>query len=131
VRKGLSILLAVHGLITFAAGMVLAIAPGLIPSVVGIQWDPHSNLVAYLLAGAEFGFAALSLGGSRLQDPRALRVIAWSCIVFHAASGALEIVAYFQGAGVTILANVLARVVICALFAFFSSGAGAAARQGT
>src|SRR5581483_8643490 len=97
-RKGLSILLVVHGLITFAAGVLLSVAPGLIHSAVGIRWDSRSNLVAYLLAGAEFGFAALSLGGSRLQDSHALRVIAWSCVVFHAASGALELLAYAQGA---------------------------------
>jgi len=118
--RGLSLLLVVHGLVTFAAGVVLSAAPGLIPSVVGIRWDPHSNLVAYLLAGAEFGFAALSLGGSRVRDRRALQVIVGSCIAFHASSGALEIVAYSQGVGVAILANVVARVVICALFAFFS-----------
>src|ERR1700722_5378457 len=75
-RSGLSVLLFVHGLITLVAGIMLAVAPGLIPSVVGMRLDPRADLVAYLLAGAEIGFAGLSLGGSRLEDPRALRLIA-------------------------------------------------------
>jgi hypothetical protein len=66
-------LLVIHGCITLAAGIVLSVAPGLIPSAVGIRLDPHADLLSYLLAGAEFGFAALSFGGSRLSDRRALR----------------------------------------------------------
>ena len=116
----LRILLVVHGLITMAAGSVLVVAPGLIPAIVGIHLDASANVVAYLLAGAEFGFAVLSLGGSRLTDARALRLIAWSCIAFHGLSGVLETYAYSQGAAPVILANVAARVGIVALFFAFS-----------
>ena len=119
-HRGLRTLLVIHGFITLAAGIVLAIAPDLIPSVVGIRLAPSANLVAYLLAGAEFGFSILSFGGSRLTDPRALRLIVWSCIAFHGASGVLEIYAYAQGMSVAILGNVAARAVIIALFAYLA-----------
>jgi hypothetical protein len=69
-HKGLRILLVAHGFITLAAGIVLAVAPAFVPSVVGIHLEPSAYLVAYLLAGAEFGFAALSFSGSRLTDPK-------------------------------------------------------------
>lgn len=123
-HKGLRILFVVHGLITLAAAVVLTVAPGLIPSVVGIHFDSSSNLVAYLLAGAEFGFAVLSFGGSRLTDVRALRLIAWSFVAFHGASGALESYAYFTGISSAILANIAARVIIIFLFVIFSRTRG-------
>jgi len=112
----LRILLFVHGLITAAAGSVLVAAPGLIPGAIGIHLDAGADVVAYLLAGAEFGFAVLSFGGSRLTDARGLRLVAWSCIAFHGISGVLEIYAYVQGAAPIILANVVARVGVVALF---------------
>jgi hypothetical protein len=104
-RKGLRALLVVHGLITAAAGLVLTIAPRLIPSVVGIYLEPSAYVLAYLLAGAEFGFSVLSFGGSGLTDARALRLVVWTCIVFHASSGVLELYAYAQGASVASLAT--------------------------
>ena len=116
---GLRTLLVVHGFITLAAGIVLAVAPSLIPSVIGIHLDPAA-VVAYLLAGAEFGLAVLSFGGSRLTDPRALRLIAWSLIAFHGSSGVLEVYAFAQGVSVAILGNVVARAVIVGLFAYLS-----------
>ncbi|HLZ81932.1 MAG TPA: hypothetical protein VKQ54_00090 [Caulobacteraceae bacterium] len=115
-------LLVVHGLITAAAGLVLAVDPGLIPSAVGIRLALGAYLVVYLLAGAEFGFAVLSFGGARLADAQALRLIAWTCIAFHGASGVLETYAYLQGASPAILANVVARAVIVGLFFVLSRG---------
>ena len=90
-HKGLRVLLVVHGCITLAAGLVLTVAPSLIPSVGGIHLEPSAYLLAYLLAGAEFGFSVLSFGSSRLTDARALRLVAWTCMVFHASSGVLEV----------------------------------------
>lgn len=119
-RRGLRTLLIVHGCITLAAGVVLSVAPGLIPGTVGVHLEPSAYLVAYLLAGAEFGLAALSFGGSRLKDPQALRLIVWSCIAFHGSSGILEVYAYTQGVSIAIFGNVAARVVIIALFAYLS-----------
>jgi len=120
--KGLRRLLIFHGFITLAAAIVLTVAPGVIPGVVGIHLGLNAYLIAYLLAGAEFGFAVLSFGGSRLVDPRALRLVAWSCIAFHTSSGVLELYAYAQGTNVLVLGNVAARVVIVALFAYLSRG---------
>jgi len=74
-HRGLRRLLMAHGLITLAAAIVLTVAPGLIPSMVGIHLEPGAYLIAYLLAGAEFGFAVLSFGGSRLADAKARRLI--------------------------------------------------------
>ncbi len=119
-QRRLHTLLVVHGFITLAAGVVLAVAPGWIPGIVGVHLEPSAYLVAYLLAGAEFGLATLSFGGSRLTDPRALRLIAWSCIAFHGSSGILEVYACARGANLAILGNVAARVVIIALFAYVS-----------
>lgn len=117
-------LFVIHGFITLAAGIVLAVAPGLIPSAIGIRLERSADLVAYLLAGAEIGFAVLSFGASRLRDRRALRLIVWSCIAFHGSSGVLEIIAYVHGVGVAVLANVAARAAIVALFAHFSPKQG-------
>jgi len=119
-HKGLRTLLVVHGFITLAAGIVLSVAPDLIPSVVGIHLESSSVLVAYLLAGAEFGFAVLSFGSSRLTEPRALKLIVWTCIAFHGSSVILEVYAYTQGVNGAIWANVAVRVVIIILFAYLS-----------
>jgi hypothetical protein len=118
--SALRALLVVHGFITAAAGLVLTVAPSLIPSVVGIYLAPSAYVLAYLLAGAEFGFSALSFGGSRLTDARALRLVAWTCIVFHASSGVLELYAYAHGASVAIVGNVVARAVIVGLLAYLA-----------
>jgi hypothetical protein len=95
------------------------VAPSLIPGMVGIHLDPSANVLAYLLAGAEFGLAVLSFGASRVTDFRALRIIVWSLIAFHGYS-ALELCAYAQGANVTIIGNVVARAVIVMLFTWLS-----------
>ena len=123
-RKGLRPLLVVHGFITLAAAIVLITAPGLIPGAVGISLAPSAYVIAYLIAGAEIGIAVLSFGGSRLTDPQALRLIAWSCIAFHGSSGVLEVYAYAQGVSAAILGNVAARAAIIALFAYLSRNEG-------
>ena len=119
-HKGLRVLLVVHGFITAAAGLVLTIAPGLIPSGVGIYLVPSAYVLAYLLAGAEFWFSVLSFGGSRLTDLRALRLVAWTCIVFHASSSVLELYAYAHGASVAIVGNLVARAIIVGLFVYLT-----------
>jgi hypothetical protein len=113
-------LLIVHGFITLAAAVVLTVRPESIPSLVGVHLEPSANIIAYLLAGAEFGFSVLSFGGSRLSDPKALRLVVWTCIAFHGSSGILEIYAYSRGVSGTIFLNVAARVVVIALFARLS-----------
>jgi hypothetical protein len=118
----LHLLLIVHGFVTLAAGIVLIVTPQVVPSVVGVQLQPSAYLIAYLLAGGEIGFAVLSFGASRIRDAQALRVIVWSCVVFHGASAALEIYAYIHGVNAAILGNVAARLVVIGLFAYALTG---------
>jgi hypothetical protein len=90
------------------------------PGIVGLRVQ-NADLLAYLLAGAEFGIAFMSFGGSRLADPRALRLIAYSCMVFHGSSALLEAYAAWRQMGnQVLLANILARAIIILLFAWFS-----------
>jgi hypothetical protein len=113
-------LLVLHGLITLAAALVLCAAPGLIPRLIGIELDPHADLLAYLLAGAEFGLAVLSFGASRLSDPLALRCVVWSLVSFHAASAVLELCAYTSTPRPLLLVNVAARALIALLLLYFA-----------
>lgn len=104
--------LQAHALITAAAGVVLIVRPEVIPATVGIQLAPDAFLLSYLLAGAEFGFSALSwlAGGSR--DAMTLRLAMLACLVLHAASAALELRVWFARGAPVLLANVVARLVI-------------------
>ena len=118
--RGLRTLLIFHGVVTLLAAIMLFVSPSLIPGMAGVRLAPDAYLMAYLLAGAEFGIAFLSFGGSRLGDPGALRLIAGGCIVFHATSAVLESYAAYRGAGNPVLvANVVARLIIMALFVVF------------
>jgi hypothetical protein len=54
------------------------------------------------------------------NSAQALRLVAWSCIAFHASSGVLELYAYTRGTNVLVLGNVAARIIIVALFAYLS-----------
>ena len=127
---GLRKLLFLHGLATLAAAIGLTVSPGTIPAVAGIHLDPGSYLIAYLLAGAEFGLSFLSFGGCRLADARALRLIAYSCIVFHGTSVVLEAyVACGQRENTVLWINIAARIVIISLFAFFARKAAESASE--
>jgi len=105
-RKGLEWLLVGHGFVTLAAGFVLVARPQFIPGTVGIRLEPNAYLLAYLLAGTEFGLAVLSFGASRMTDRGAIRIIVWSCVTLHGSSAALEVYAYTRGVNVAILTNV-------------------------
>ena len=124
-RLPLRILFIAHGVVTAAAGVVLIVAPGLIPSVVQITLPPDANLLPYLLGSVELGVAVLSIGASRLTDAGAIRLIAVSFAVLHAASAVVEIVALSQGADPLLWGNVALRVVVAALFAAVAVATGA------
>ena len=115
-RAGLHIILTIHGIVTGAAGIVLVTSPATITHVAGIQLAEDSYLLSYLLAAAEFGFSYLSFAARRLTDAEALRTVVGACIVFHAASAALEIYALSRGANGVLWLNVLARAVIVGVF---------------
>jgi hypothetical protein len=50
-RRALAAIFALNAAAAAAAAIVLAVAPGLIPSIAGIAIDRRQNLVPYLLAG--------------------------------------------------------------------------------
>jgi hypothetical protein len=117
--QGLRWLLIVHGVLTFAAGVALIVAPSLIPSVGGISLEPGAYLVAYLLASAEFGFSALSLRGARLTDAIALNAVVLACVVFRGSSGIVEAYAIMRGVHAVVWFNVAARAIVVVLFLYF------------
>jgi len=106
-----------HGLITLAAAVVLVVAPGLIPSTVGIELPPGAELLAYLLAGCEFGIAVISLMAATVSDGLAVHVIAAGFAVLHLSTGILEVVALAGGAAPFLWGNVVVRVVATVVFA--------------
>lgn len=115
----LKTLFFLHGLITLAAGIVLVLDPNLVPSVVGISLSSSAYLVPYLLGTAELCIAAVSFGASKFTDRLALRTIAWSFIILHGSTALIEIYAYTQGLSALIWGNILLRVVVVILFAYF------------
>ena len=112
------ILLIAHGVVTAAAGVVLIVAPGLIPSAVDITLPPDANLLPYLLGAVELAVAVLSIGASRLRDPAAIRLIALAFVVLHAVSALVEVLALAQGADPVLWGNVALRVAVAIAFAF-------------
>ncbi|MGI5291681.1 hypothetical protein ACQEVF_51390 [Nonomuraea polychroma] len=109
-------LLTLHALVTFAAGVVLIAAPGLIPGAVGIRIAPDAYLVCYLLGAAELAVAYLSFAGRTLRQPDGVRLITLTMIVFHGCTAAVEIYAFTRGLHPTIWANVALRVAVIVLF---------------
>ena len=114
------ILFVAHGVITLAAAIVLAVAPGLIPATVGIELPTHAELLAYLLAGCELGVAVVSLGAATLTDARAIRIIAAGFAALHLFTGVLEVVALAHGADPFLWGNVVVRVVATVVFALIA-----------
>ena len=110
-----------HGAITLAAAVVLAVAPGLIPSTVGIVLRPGAELLAYLLAGCEFGIGVISLGAATLTHARSIRLIAAGFAAVHLVTGILEVVALVNGADPFLWGNVAVRVVATIVFAVIAS----------
>jgi hypothetical protein len=55
----LSKLLIINAIATLAAGIVLFVAPNLIPSAVSIYVDRSAYMINYLLGSSELAFAAL------------------------------------------------------------------------
>ncbi|MDP4511799.1 hypothetical protein [Nonomuraea turcica] len=112
-------LLILHALVTFAAGVVLIAAPGLIPGAVGVRVAPDAYLVCYLLGVAELAVAFLSFAGRTLRQPEGVRLATWTMIVFHGCTAAVEIYAFTQGIHAAIWANVALRVAVIALFVHY------------
>jgi hypothetical protein len=115
----LRVLFLVHGVVTLAAAVVLAVLPAAIPGTVGIAIDADGFLLSYFLAAAELAMALLSFGAAWLTDIPALRLIVVVFIVFHLATAGLEI-AYlsFTSASPVLLANIAVRIIAAGLFFF-------------
>jgi hypothetical protein len=115
----LRILLVIHAIIAFAAGVVLVVAPEAIPSVIGVHLAPGTFVICYLLAGAQVSIAFLSFYGVRCRDAESIHLVVRTIIVFHASTAVLEIYALTQGIDVTLWGNVALRVIVIALFFYF------------
>jgi|GEM_PF-1516695 len=115
----LRVLFVVHGFITLAGAVVLAVFPTAIPSLVGIALEREGYLLAYLLAAAELAVAVLSFGAARLTDPDAVRLVVLTLVTLHLASGALDLVYLGVTAvdGALIANSVLRFVVVAVLLA--------------
>jgi hypothetical protein len=110
-------LFLIHGLVTLAASVVLAVFPGAIPATVGIVMEPGDFLLSYLLAAAELGIAIISIGAARLNDAAAIRLIAAAFAVLHGTTAVLELV-YLATPGFSpvLAANILVRLAAGAIF---------------
>lgn len=111
------IVFVVHGVVTIAAALLLAIAPGVIPATVGIPIDPQVFILAYFLAAAELCIGLVSFVAARIDDVVAVRLIAMSFAAFHGATALLEVVYLItQGMSVVLVINLVVRLIVCALF---------------
>ena len=85
-RRGLTVLFAINAVGAGAAAVVLALAPGAIPSTAGIAIDPSQNLLPYLLAAAELALASLAALAIRSPSTEVKRISVGVLVIFHAAS---------------------------------------------
>jgi hypothetical protein len=113
-RRGLAAILALNAVAAAAAAIVLAVAPGLIPSIAGIAIDRTQNLVPHLLAAGELAIAALAALAILSDSMEVKRLAVSVLIIFHAGSAVAGIVAVTQGAGVVVTLNVAVRVITIA-----------------
>ena len=108
-----------NAIATLAAGVVLFVFPGAIPSVVGITLAPDQALVAWLLGAAEIGIAVLCIGSVHSPSHDVLRLATTTLLVFHAASAAADGMALMQGWSLPIALNLVLRVVMVVLLVAF------------
>jgi hypothetical protein len=113
-RRALTVLFAINGVGAGAAAVVLALAPGAIPTIAGISIDSSQNLLPYLLAAAELALASLAISAIRSQSPEVKRLTVGVLVIFHAGSAVAGVAAVTQGAGVVVALNVGVRVVMMA-----------------
>ena len=122
----------VHGVITLAGAVVLAVFPTAIPAAVGITVERQEYLLVYLVGAAELAVAVLSFGAARLTDHAALRLIVATFVVLHGASGILDLV-YMAATHVnaTMIANTAARFTVVVVFLVVWRVAGRHQTNGT
>jgi hypothetical protein len=116
-QRALVAIFALNAVAAAAAAIVLAFAPGAIPSVAGIAIDRSQDLMPHLLAAAELAIAALAALAIRSRSTEVKRIVVIVLIIFHAGSAVAGIVAVTQGAGVVVTLNVAARLMLIAALA--------------
>jgi hypothetical protein len=112
-------LLLINAVATLAAGVVLFVFPGAIPSVVGIALAPDQAFVAWLLGAAEIGIAALCIGSVHSPRHDVLRLATTTLVVFHVASAVADGMALAQAWSVPIALNLALRIVMVVLLVAF------------
>lgn len=112
-------LILINAVATLAAGVVLFVFPGAIPSVVGIALAPDQVFVAWLLGAAQIGIAALCIGAVHSPSQDVLRLATTTLLVFHAASAVADTMALMQAYSLPIALNLGLRIVMVVLFAVF------------
>src|SRR5262249_22051084 len=117
-RRTARVVLAIHGFITLAAGVVLVAAPKAIPSFVNVDLAPGGFVLCYFIAGAEFGIAFLSFYAAQCRSTESIRLAVLTVIVFHASTAVLEIYALIQGIDPRLWSNVALRLVVIAVFLY-------------
>ncbi|MES2515290.1 MAG: hypothetical protein V4580_14150 [Bacteroidota bacterium] len=115
----LKTLLSVHALLTFAAGIVLIVAPSVVPDTVNIQINKDQYLLCYFLGAAEIAIAYLSFVSRNLTDKQALKMIVTTFIIFHGATALLEFYGLTQGISLKIIGNIILRSMIVVLFYYY------------
>ena len=114
--KALRAVFLVHGLITFAGFVALAVFPTAIPSMVGITLERSDYLLVYLVAAAELAVAVLSFGAVRITDWAAVSLIVTTLVVLHATSGILDVVYMaLTQPNATIVSNTVLRFAVAAV----------------
>lgn len=107
-----------HGIVTAAAAALLLIAPVAFPGMLGLRVDDTGVLLAYLLAGAEAGIAAVSMFAARSRDARTVQALIGCLAVFHLVSivgSVLWMLAH--GPSPVLVANAVFRAVVIIVFA--------------
>jgi hypothetical protein len=114
--KTLRVVFGIHGAITLAGAVVLAVFPTAIPSAVGITVTRPEYLLVYLVAAAELAVAVLSFGAIGLTDWSALRLIVTTLVALHLVSGVLDLVYLGQTeVNGTLIANTVLRFSVVAV----------------
>ena len=118
--KRLNLLLSAHAAITFVATWVLVLFPSVIPALVGVTLTENQYLICYLLAAFELCMAYLSWQSRRINDPHALSVVVKAIILLHGSSAVLELYVALQTMNLALIANIVARIIVC--FVFYGFG---------
>ncbi|RYY93722.1 MAG: hypothetical protein EOO11_19250 [Chitinophagaceae bacterium] len=116
----LRLLLLLHAIVTFAAGIVLIAWPEAIPRTAGIELEREQYLLCWLLAAAELSIGYLSIAARNFTDARALRSVCRFFALFHLFTAVLEAMSIEQEVSAALLINAGVRVVVAGLFLYYA-----------